>query len=46
MIAVAPVILAAEVSLAIWLLVKGIDPERWSRRQPGTRSPAPATAVG
>lgn len=31
--AVAPVILVGEVSLAIWLLVKGIDPERWNRRQ-------------
>lgn len=28
-----PVILAGEVSLAVWLLVKGIDPERWNRRQ-------------
>lgn len=33
LLAVAPVILPGEISLAIWLLVKGIDPERWSRRQ-------------
>lgn len=26
---VAPVILVGEVTLALWLLVKGIDPERW-----------------
>lgn len=31
--AVAPVILVGEVSLAIWLLIKGIDQERWNRRQ-------------
>jgi hypothetical protein len=30
--AVAPVIVG-EVSLAIWLLVKGVDPEGWNRRQ-------------
>lgn len=33
MIAVAPVILVGEISLALWLLVKGIDQERWNRRQ-------------
>ena len=37
LIAVAPFVLAGEVSLAIWLLVKGIDMERWNRRQPGAR---------
>jgi hypothetical protein len=31
--AVVPVILVGEVSLAIWLLVKGIDQERWNHRQ-------------
>jgi hypothetical protein len=29
----APFILIGELSLAVWLLVKGIDPERWNRRQ-------------
>jgi hypothetical protein len=38
MIAVAPVVLAGEVSLALWLLVKGIDMERWNDRQPGARA--------
>jgi hypothetical protein len=33
---VAPVILVGEISLAIWLLVKGIDMERWNRRQAHT----------
>ena len=33
LMAVAPFVLVGEVSLAIWLLVKGIDPERWNRRQ-------------
>jgi hypothetical protein len=35
--AVAPVILVGEVSLAIWLLVKGIDLEGWNRRQLAAR---------
>ena len=35
MMAVAPVVLIGEVSLAIWLLVKGIDMERWNQRQLG-----------
>ncbi len=34
---VAPVILVGELSLAVWLLVKGIDPERWNRRQLAVR---------
>lgn len=37
MMAVAPVILVGELSLAIWLLVKGIDQERWNCRQPTAR---------
>jgi hypothetical protein len=45
MIAVAPVILPAEVALAIWLLVKGIDPERWNRRQLGARGPEETTVA-
>ena len=33
-LAAAPFVLTGEVGLATWLLVKGIDPERWNRRQP------------
>lgn len=36
-LAVAPLILAGEISLAVWLLVKGIDQERWDLRQPAGR---------
>lgn len=45
MIAVAPPVLVGEVSLAIWLLVKGIDPEHWNRRQLATRREEAAAAV-
>lgn len=37
MIAVAPFVLGGEVSLALWLLIKGVDMEGWNRRQPAAR---------
>jgi hypothetical protein len=45
MVAVAPIILPAEVALALWLLVKGIDPERWNLRPHAAPRPGEATTT-